>query len=294
MWVRMGYIMQIHKFMDVHMTDTLPHLNYLGFKLMTPSPLLRPYIQSYWVIRRDNPLATEREEFLHPNGGMGLVFNLGDVFDYEGQRINAPYFMDGANTVSRTLHFYGKIDAIGIRFHVGGAYPFFAMPLHELMDNVLILNDIDRRDICYIHEAIYEAPALHDKIAIIESWLIGRMTHSDRVTQDVMHSLQLIQNDSGRVNIKAIADTIYLSQRQLERLFKIQVGITPKRYARLLRVDHARNLLKNTRTEFIADIGAASGFYDQSHFIREFKAVVGMTPGDYRLRSEKRAQAKID
>jgi transcriptional regulator GlxA family with amidase domain len=85
-----------------------------------------------------------------------------------------------------------------------------------------------------------------------------------------------------------VADRLYISQRQLERLYKIHVGISPKKYARLLRVEQARIAIKNAPTLSAAEIGNATGFYDQAHFIREFKSIIGMTPNDYAVRSIQR------
>ena len=90
----------------------------------------------------------------------------------------------------------------------------------------------------------------------------------------------MISSQKGVLSIASLAREIFISQRQLERLFKKQVGIPPKTYARLQQVSQARKVLK-INTGSLADVGYQTGFYDQSHFIREFKKVVGMTPAQY-------------
>jgi transcriptional regulator GlxA family with amidase domain len=74
------------------------------------------------------------------------------------------------------------------------------------------------------------------------------------------------------------------SQRQLERLYQNQVGISPKQYSQLLRVETARLVLGQMNKSSTANLAAELGFYDQSHFIREFSAVIGLTPYAYMKR----------
>ncbi|MDX5378436.1 MAG: helix-turn-helix domain-containing protein, partial [Halomonas sp.] len=71
-------------------------------------------------------------------------------------------------------------------------------------------------------------------------------------------------------------------QRRLERLFQRHVGLTPKHYARLLRVAHSRELIKQGEaTASLTDTAFAAGYFDQAHFIHDFKAVTDYTPGGY-------------
>ena len=96
-------------------------LSYLGFHLITPSEALRPYIQSYWYFRREATLLTMHEEYMHPRGGFGLVFNFGDALFLDGQVVADPLFLDGATTISRKMGFLGRVELMGVRFEEGGA-----------------------------------------------------------------------------------------------------------------------------------------------------------------------------
>ena len=120
------------------------HLDYLGFQLIPPSPLLRPYVRSYWYLRREIPLLAYHEEFMHPHGRFGIVFNFGDRVRLDAQTLAEPIFLDGAVSVSRKMGFLGHVDQIGVSFWEGGAYPFLAMPLAELLNEVVLLDALDR------------------------------------------------------------------------------------------------------------------------------------------------------
>src|SRR5260221_299141 len=109
-------------------------LAYLGFQLIPPGPALRSYVRSYWYFRRETPLLAYQEEYMHPQGGFGIVFNFGDRLRLDGQALAEPIFLDGTNTVSRKMGFSGHIEQLGVSFCVGGAYPFLAVPLAELLN----------------------------------------------------------------------------------------------------------------------------------------------------------------
>lgn len=273
----------------------VPHLDYLNFQLITPSPVLRPYIQQYWIIQHPGLAQASRPEFIHPSGGYGLVFNLGDSFWIDGAMGQGAIFLDGCNTVSRQLYFAGKVMALGIRFFPGKAYPFLQVPLHHLQNEVLLLDDIAQSSLMQaLAEQIYTAPTLMAKINILETWLFNQLKHIEDASAVVPVSIQTLKKRHHELSIKQLADKLYLSQRQLERLYRKEVGFTPKQYTRLLRIEQARDHLKRQLHISTAQIGAELGFYDQPHFIREFRAVVGMTPVQYQQRQIDRLHADSD
>jgi AraC-like DNA-binding protein len=275
-------------------TETVPHLNYLGLQLIKPSPLLQLYVQSYWVIHRDAMLAHAYEEFLHPSGGFGIIFNLGDDLAFDGVTVQQKYLLDGTNTVSRLLRFQGTVNAIGVRFYPGGAYPFLQIPMYELADEMVLLDDLALRLVNDLYHQVGETVTLTEKIGLIEDWLLRRLFKTQQnLSQMIPKAITIIRRLPEDESLKTVAADLHISQRQFERLFKTQVGFTPKQYARLLRIDKARAKLKQASNLSSATIGAELGFYDQSHFIREFRAVVGMTPHDYLQRSIRRAKLSI-
>jgi len=268
----------------------MPHLSYLGFQMFTPALELRPYIRNYWLVQREANLDLPHEEFLHAEGGFGMIFNFGDDFSFDGEKIQKKYLLDGANSLSRRMQFHGNIQAIGVRFYPGGAYPFLEIPLHELTDEFLLLDDLALDMIAALHDRIVNAETVSEKIRLLEAWFIRRFRQSHRDVSDViMPSIRLLHRYGAGKSPEAIAEELYISQRQLERLFKAQVGITVKHYGRLQRVGQARELLKLQVSESYTDIALNLGYYDQSHFIREFKKIVGMTPRQYAQRHFKRA-----
>lgn len=262
----------------------IAHLDYLNFQLIPTHPALRPYIQQYWAIQHPHLAQISRAEFIHPNGGFGLVFNLGDSFWIGDETATGAVFLDGSNTVSRKLRFKGHVTALGVRFYPGKAYPFLHVPLHHLQNKVLLLDDIGQTTLCDIAGQMAEKQTLSAKINVLESWLLNQLRNIKDESAIVPMSIATLKTQHRDLSIKQLADKLYLSQRQLERLYQKEVGFTPKQYARLLRIGQARHQLKQRIHDSAGQIGADLGFYDQSHFIREFNSVVGITPGQYQQR----------
>ena len=263
-------------------------LAYLGFQLINPSPALRPYVQSYWSLRRPTPLAALREESMHPRGGFGLVFNGAGSLLLDGQAVSDPVFLDGATTISRTVGFYGRVDLFGVRFHEGGAYPLLGIPLAELRNALSLLDALDRPNLVRLADQIYATESLPARIRWLEGWLLGRLALGKERSPIIPASLTLLRQRAGELRMPDLAREFALSQRQLERLYQSQVGMSPKQYTQLLRVEQARLALKRGYQRpagASAELAAELGYYDQSHFIREFRAVVGMTPTAYLKRS---------
>jgi AraC-like DNA-binding protein len=265
-----------------------PHLDYLGFKLIPPGSLFRPYVQAFYHFRRDVPLAETYEEYMHPNGGFGIVFNLGDPVRLDGELVTEPVFLDSTNTVSRKMGFQGRVELMGVNFHSSGAYPFFRLPLHELRDERGLPNGLDRPGLLDLHEQLCETWSVPDRIQLLREWLLGRLALGTERSKLTHASVNILRIRNGQLAIPFLAQKLAVSQRHLERLFHTQVGMSPKQYTRLLRVMTARVALKQLEDETTTSLGARLGYFDQSHFIREFSSVVGLTPYTYMQRGKTR------
>lgn len=262
-------------------TTPQDQLAYLGFRLIPPGPLLKPYVRSYWAFQRESPLLTWHEEYMHPRGGYGIVFNFGDSLYLDGQLLTEPVFLDGSNTISRRMGFCGRVELMGISFYVGEAYPFLAVPLAELRNETALLDALDRPALLRLHARLWEARTLPDRIALLEAWLLDRLSLDKPRDVLVPASLAHLRRAGGALPIPQLARQLGISQRQLERLYQCQVGMSPKQYAQLVRVETARLALRQMPPHTTTALAHNLGFYDQSHFIREFRAIIGMTPYHY-------------
>jgi AraC-like DNA-binding protein len=276
----------------VHPTSPLPHL---GLVLASPSPALAPYVHSYWFINRTWTRPYPLEENLYPEGGVGIIFNAGDPVLVDGTAVTAPAFLDATNSFRTRLGFQGRVALAGIRFHPGGAFPFLPLPLKEVHNLPVALDQILPPTLISWGTQLADLPTLAQKAAHLEAILHRWYRPQQELSPDIHTALTAIRQTKGQINLHALAEANFISQRQLERHFQAQVGLSAKTYARLVRVQTARIRLRQAQPT--AHLSQDLGFYDQSHFIRDFQAIMGLTPQQYRqyrvLRQQKWQLAEV-
>ncbi|NIC04840.1 helix-turn-helix domain-containing protein [Billgrantia bachuensis] len=258
----------------------------VGLKLerYAPGAALRPYVQCYWQARwQGGGGKSAGMELLHPDGATGLLFNFGATLERDGERVHGDCWIDGPKRSTARLAVGTSLDLLGVRFLPGMAFPFVGDTLSALAGEGLTPGDALRRlELDALHERLWRTPDLAERLALLDEYLLDRLRHSERVPSGLMASLGWLQRHHGQGSIAALVDELPFGQRRLERLFQRHVGLSPKRYARLLRVAHSRELIKQSgATTSLTDTAFAVGYFDQSHFIHDFKAVTGFTPGGY-------------
>jgi AraC-like DNA-binding protein len=170
------------------------------------------------------------------------------------------------------------------------AFPFLGESLATLAGELIPGDALCRIELEALHEWLGETPDLAGRIALLESCLLQRLRrHSTPQVPALTASLDWLERHQGQASIATLVAELPFGQRHLERLFQRHVGLSPKRYARLLRVARSRELIKQSRARVsLTDTALAAGYFDQAHFIHDFKAVTGLTPGGYRQYARKR------
>ncbi|MBI3167789.1 MAG: AraC family transcriptional regulator [Chloroflexi bacterium] len=261
---------------------------FLDFKLIPPSQHLAPYVRSYWYFYGNQPMTGYHEEYMNPTGGYGIAFNYGHKFLVDGKYLTEPIFLDGANTISRKVGFVGRVELLGIRFREGGAYPFLGIPLSELRNEIEFLMANDKSKLLELYARLGELRTLSERIKLIEIWLTERLALGQTHPEIIRASLAMQRDFRIALKVPDLASELGIGQRQLERLYHVHVGMTPKQYSQLLRLEAARYALKQLNGETTTSLALELGYYDQAHFIREFKEILQVTPFVYMKRQEKK------
>ena len=264
-------------------------LHHLGFQRFLPSKKLSSIIHSYWFIDNDITASTEH---LNPDGGFGIILNYSDAFELDGNLINDTCFLDGTSTTTRRVRFKGTLKAIGIRFKPAGASLFFSSPLSEIKNQSFNLADTTFIQYSDLYSKLEKPTTLYEKVFIIEEWL-SRAVQTDRKSSHIINqSLTLIRKHNGLLPIQSVAELTGCHQRKIERLFNLQIGMTPKEYSQNLRIEQARKKIKSVTDCSFAMIVEELGYFDQAHFNKQFKKVEGMTPREYLLKFISRKQER--
>lgn len=253
-------------------------LGHLGFAWYEPSEALKPYVEGYWCI--DTTLNQPKKERQHPNGGLSLVFNFGDDIWTNGEGKGQTCYFEGVTTNSNHLIMSGRVNALGIRFKAGRARQVFRLPLRHIKNVRGDACELFDHGYATLYQRLAECPDHPQRVAIVEGFftpLLNGVSPLKHV-EVIDYCLDWFRCRDGKAHVHQLLKSADLGERQLERLFADQVGLSPKQYAGLIRVERARDLLEN---EAVADVSYMLAYSDQAHFSHHFKRVVGYTPGQY-------------
>jgi AraC-like DNA-binding protein len=222
-----------------------------------------------------------------PDGAVELIINLGDPQKLcdPGNANRSTIFrrswISGERTEPIVIDECGDVHLVGIRLRPAGAWPFLHVPVSEFTGQVVELEAVFDREIVALREQMGEADNDDARFRLVESWLLGRMRAGTPPTPAVRYAVNAIRTSSSRLPIGKIADETGLSHKHLLREFDRCVGLTPKMFARLCSFQRAIEWIGHKRAVDWADTAAMCGYYDQAHFIHEFRAFSGLSPSHY-------------
>jgi AraC-like DNA-binding protein len=240
-----------------------------------PCDILKPFVKSFAV----SEVEQESSYKVLPDTGLVIGFQYkGRLNKIENNRSTALAIsgITGLADRSRTFRNSNNIGTVLVFFREAGAVQFFRQPLHELFrESVSLDNFMLRSELLFLEEELAEAKSEDKRISAVERFLIARLknTEPDKL---VLTALALIHKSKGNIRISELVDQLNISQSPLEKRFRHAVGASPKKFASIVRL---KNIVQqHTPKSSLTELGYQAGFYDQAHFIKEFKNFTGETP----------------
>jgi AraC-like DNA-binding protein len=259
----------------------------MRYHIHIPTPPLDELVALFWLFEFDEPAPHPRERVL-PTGSVELVINLSTDMTRSYDRHDHGRFETlSGSIVSGTRSGYMVIDTascesiLGVHFKPGGAFPFLGVDASELHDLDISLESLWGSYAARLRERLIDAPTPAAKFRILETALHARARRPFERHPAVAFALHELR---GAANVRKLGDVARetgLSQRRFIQLFREQVGTTPKLHYRIQRFQHALNAIEmGCRIEW-ADLALSCGYYDQAHFIRDFREFSGINPSTY-------------
>ncbi|MFG3256695.1 helix-turn-helix domain-containing protein [Streptomyces sp. NPDC048172] len=247
-------------------------------------PWLRPYLHSYvgyWETGSPVPY----EARVVPTGRAVVVINLREPFTQvrrlrgeSGKGGVVGSLIGGLEDGPRVLAHPGGQEAIRLELTPVGAYRLFGVPMRELANRVVELDDVLGPGARLLVERLAGTGDWSARFDLLDRALLSRLERGPDPAPEVSHAWRLLAGTGGTVPVARIATEVGWSQGYLVRRFTQQIGLAPKAAARVLRFHRAMGLL-TVGEAHPATVAEACGFYDQSHLNREFRALAGTTPG---------------
>jgi AraC-like DNA-binding protein len=254
----------------------------MQFQVITPSPPLAPYIRHYWVLETNLCDGIVKERVV-PTGNIELMFHYRKPFlsispsgESKAQSVS---MISGISHSWFDVSTMGESGALAVTFFPGSAAHFFNLPMMELEGKSQHLGDIAIRDAGLIEEQIAEVSSTVERVRIVENFLLKRLRpvslHDIRLVQQGVH---IIKKQKGQIRASELAQNLCVTPRTLERKFACYVGNTPKKFIKIVRFHEVMTSLTSVKTGKLTQHAIENGYFDQAHFIRDFKSYSGFTP----------------
>ena len=248
------------------------------------APLDR-FVECVWFLsapRRSAP--DSAPERVVPDGCPELVFQFADPC-FSGRpgeefRRQAPALLVGPLTSSLFVAPSGAVATMGARFRPGGLAAFVPMPVDELSDRQIAPEDLFGRASRGLHERLAEAGDDAGRAAVIERFLLSLLSGAARPERPVEHAVRRMLRRRGPVEVERLAGDLGITRRHLERSFRAETGMTPSLLGRLIRFQSVFRRLASGDPDWIS-VALDCGYYDQSHFYRDFREFAAATPRQF-------------
>jgi AraC-like DNA-binding protein len=252
----------------------------LRYTARPPVPALAAVVEYLWASEGSPGHA---RECVVPTGTLelfvGLVDGEGRLQDADGREHRfSGAGVAGAYRRPFTFDTNPNASVVGVHFKPGRAGAVLGLPPGELMDRHVDLETIWGRRARELRDRLRAAATTAERFAILEAELVGRLD-ARRAHPAIARAVDVLTRPEIRVG--DLAKDVGLSQRRLIELFTAAVGITPKRYGRILRFHRATSLARSTVFDWTR-VAHHAGYYDQAHLIRDFHELAGVTPSELR------------
>jgi AraC-like DNA-binding protein len=255
-----------------------------SFQMLFPEGLLAEYVSMLWVSDGTPPYAQER---IVPDGASVLIFNYGSNVHSESDReykeikktLFTGVFSIFSNinyTANQSIH-----NQIGIIFKPAGVYPFLREPISEFKNLAIETDLLSNKQFDEWHERLGLVNDSKAKLLLLEKLLNEKLYQNFEET--LIPQLILLIQLNPNASITEIVQKTGYSQQHLNRLLSKFGGTNAKGFQRIFKMNAVMKTIRKNQSDLnLTEIAYQSGYFDQAHFIHDFKEMVGMTPKEYR------------
>lgn len=257
----------------------------MNYQRIEPNVKLNPWVDCYWFADSDSSIREKKK--IIPDGFPEIIFHYRDPYRIN---ISGKWQQQSKSLFAGQIRKFfflentGASGMIGIKFKPATPAHFFDVNMIEYTDQVIPL-----RQLTNVFDSIFKSindPLNFEAVAKSLDYQLESLIRP--ATEDLIkvnRCLNLIFSRKGNIDVRELQEHAIVTERQLQRLFNKYVGLPPKFYCRIIRFSYIFNLMEQRDASWV-EIALESGYYDQSHFIRNFKAFTGEDPSAYLFEEE--------
>lgn len=251
----------------------------MKFEKHFPTAQLKPYIH-YFVVSEN---ALENEYKVFPSSGLVIGFQykgkLSVIKDHLENKLNSAG-ITGITDCYKIFKNAANIGTILVYFTEIGFTHFTSHPANELFNLSISLDAVfDKSSVAEVEEKLAAVDTDQHRIAVVEKFLLAQLKDI-QIDKLIVEAVKLIYQSNGTIRIKELNEKLFISQSPFEKRFRKVVGTTAKKFASIVRFNTVLDNLSETKT--LTEICYENNFFDQAHFIKDFKQFTGDTPENFK------------
>ena len=256
-------------------------MNYLTY---LPSKELADYVKCYWTLDGPSEIKPQKQRII-PDGCMEMIFHHGDLYkqylDDETTLIQPRCFVFGQITSALEIEPTGTTSIFSVRFHPESFTPFSTLPLKAMENKAVPLDLLFGNEGLELEQAVLTAPTVEKRINLVEQFFKTKLEEQQTFDRTVRSTVETIMEIKGRISVGDLSEQMNTTRKQLERKFSNAVGLSPKQLIRIIRLQATLKVLLTKKEARLTMIAHQNNYYDQAHFIKDFKEFTGLTPKNF-------------
>jgi len=256
----------------------------MDYQTFEPNSDLDTLVKLYWTLESPKE-ETPQKQTIVSDGCIEMIFHYGDLYrqytENGNSLIQPKCFVIGQLTRPLEIEPTGETGIFAVRFHPNGFLPFATLPIKELENTALSLEKLFGKSGQEIEQKILTARSTAERINLIEAFLLSRLTDAKTIDRIVKSTVETILTANGQLSVDELSKKTNINRRQLERKFSTTIGLSPKQLSKTIRLQATLKLLLNKKMTSLTALAYEHAYYDQAHFIKDFKEFTGFTPKEF-------------
>lgn len=245
---------------------------------------LESFIKCFWSLDAPASAVPEKQRIV-PDGCMEMIFHYADLYEQfleDGTRITQPRcFVFGQITAPLEIVPTGSTGIIAARFQPDGFIPFSSYSIQQMENKAVALQSLFGENVLTLEQQVLSADTNDNRIRFISSFLCKRLQTPEAINRITKLSIDALLQSNGQINIDELAERLQINRRQLERRFSSTIGLSPKQLSKFIRLQTTLKIMNEKKFTSLTSLAYENGYYDQAHFIKDFKEFTGLSPRQF-------------
>ena len=255
----------------------------MNYQTFEPSKDLSSLVKCYWTLESPKEETPEKQTIV-PDGCMEMIFHYGDLYKQctdNGSIVQPRCFVIGQLTQPLEIEPTGETGIFSVRFHPEGFLPFATVPIKEMENKAVPLEKLFGKDGQEIEQKLLNTISTSERINLIETFLLSRLADTETIDRIIKSTVETILTANGQLSVDELSRQTNINRRQLERKFSSIIGLSPKQLSKTIRLQATLKMLLNKKFTSLTALAYEGEYYDQAHFIKDFREFTGMTPKEF-------------